>query len=74
MEALQRDMGRLEAKVEIMTDDLKSIKSDMDLVKKAVLQRSAIVDSDWKRLGLVATGAALITQFVNWSKLLIGGT
>jgi hypothetical protein len=74
MEALQRDMGRLEAKVEIMTEDVKAIKDDMEQVKAAVLSRKTITESDWKRLSLVATLAALITQVINWTKPFIGGT
>lgn len=74
MEALQRDMGRLEAKVEIMTEDVKSIKDYMEQVKAAVLSRKTITESDWKRLSLVATLAALITQVINWTKPFIGGT
>lgn len=70
---IQRDLGRLEAKVEIMTDDLKSIKTDMEEIKKVLLTRSAVIDADWKRLSLVATLAAIGTQLFNWFKPFIMG-
>lgn len=73
MDGLQRDVGRLEAKVEIMSEDVKSIKNDMEEIKKALITRSAIIDSDWKRLSLVATLAAIGTHLFNWIRPFITG-
>lgn len=68
MNQLQRDLGRVEAKVEIMTDDLQSIKKDLGEIKGNLVSVKAVKDSDLKRLALVGTLAAIATQAINWFK------
>lgn len=73
MDQLQRDMGRVEAKVQIMSEDVKSMKGDLEEIKNTLLTARAVVDSDWKRLSLVATLAAIGTQLFNWFRPFIMG-
>lgn len=73
MQQLQRDVGRVEAKVEIITDDLRTIKADLSSIKESLGSRKAVLDSDWKRLSAVALFASMVTHIVNWAKPYIGG-
>lgn len=68
MDSLQRDMGRVEAKVEIIQTDISSIKKDLLAIKNEVLSKKAIVDSDWKRLALFGTIITLVNQMITWVK------
>lgn len=68
MHQLQRDVGRVEAKVEIMSDDLKAIKTDITSIKNALNSREAVSASDYKRFGLVAVLASIVTSIFNWVK------
>lgn len=72
MQQLQRDVGRVEAKVEIMSEDLKTIKTDLEIIKRSLGDQKAVSLSDYKRLGLVAMLASLATTLINWFKPFIG--
>lgn len=67
-QSLQRDFGRLEAKVEIITEDTKAIKSDLAEIKQSLAARNAVRSSDLKRLGLVGILASIATHFIAWAK------
>ncbi len=71
MQQLQRDVGRVEAKVEIMSDDLKTIKTDLAAIKLALSDQKAVSVSDYKRLGLVALLSSIATTIFGWVKPLI---
>lgn len=66
MNELQRDFGRVEAKVEILTDDMKIIKADLATIKDMVSSSKAVKESDWKRLSLAALLASVVTHIFNW--------
>jgi len=68
MNELQRDFGRVEAKVEILTDDVKIIKADLAEIKKLLSNGTAIKENDWKRLSVVAVLASIATSVFNWVK------
>lgn len=66
MQQLQRDLGRVEAKVEIMTDDLKSIKNDIEDIKTSLTGTKAVKDFKWSTLLLVGTLSAVASHIINW--------
>lgn len=68
MNDLQRDFGRVEAKVENLTEDVKIIKADLAEIKKLLSNRIAVKENDWKRLSAVALLASLVTSAFNWIK------
>lgn len=63
---LQRDLGRVEAKVEIMSDDVKKIKDDLSTIKNQLISTGAVKESDWKRMSVVAVLASIATSVFNW--------
>lgn len=65
---IQRDLGRVEAKVEIMTSDLKTIKDDLDEIKGSLSTTKAVKEFRWSTLLFVGTAASIITQILNWVK------
>lgn len=68
MNELQRDFGRVEAKVEILTEDVKVIKTDLAEIKKLLSNGAAIKENDWKRLSVTAILASIATHIFNWVK------
>lgn len=68
MQQLQRDVGRVEAKVEIMSDDLKAVKGELVEIRKILGGKEAVTASDYKRFGFVAVLASLVTSIFNWVK------
>lgn len=66
MDQYQRDLGRVETKVEYLQQDTAEIKKDLADIKKTLVMRSAVKESDWKRLTLVGLIASIVTHSVNW--------
>lgn len=66
MNSLERDFGKAEANIEILTKDMKIVKEDLSVIKNALIAKEAVVKSDTARLGLVAVAASIITHAVSW--------
>lgn len=66
MNALQRDFGRVETKVEVLTEDMKAVKKDLEEIKEILQTRKAVKESDWKRLSVIAVLASIATHIFNW--------
>lgn len=63
--SLQRDLGRIESKVESQSEDIKTMKADLNYVKTHIDGLKG--QKQWKteQLGLVAIFSAVVTQFIN---------
>lgn len=66
MSNLERDFGKAEANIEILTKDMQVVKQDLTVIKNALLAKEAVVKSDTARLGVVAVGASILTHAVSW--------
>ena len=71
MDSLQRDMGRVEAKVEIILKELEKINKDLGEIKEASVAKKSIMDADWKRLTVFGTVITFINQLIPWIKHLV---
>lgn len=69
MHQLQRDLGRVEGKMELMSTDLQKMKEDISEIKEFVIGQTSISKSDWRRLGVVGLLAALTSHLISWLKL-----
>lgn len=69
MNEFQRDFGRMEANVEILTKDMEQVKSDLADIKDAIVAKRAVSASDYTRLGIVATLSTIFSQYFNVTKL-----
>lgn len=66
--SLQRDFGRVGSKVELISEDVKQIKSDLKTIREELGARKAVRESDWKRMSIVAIVAAFVTHIIGWIK------
>jgi hypothetical protein len=73
MQQLQRDLGRVEAKVEIMSDDIKTVKADLAEIKEALSGHKAVKAYNWKALSLVGLVASFANVVIGWIKPFFSG-
>lgn len=66
MDIIQRDLGRVEGKLHFIQEDLKTVKTDIEAIKKFVLSQEAVKTSDWKRLSFVGLLFTIVNQLVSW--------
>lgn len=65
MNAIQRDLGRIEATQEIMKEDVKQIKTDLADIKDALNGQKAVKENDWKRLSVLGLIVTIVNQIIN---------
>lgn len=65
MNAIQRDLGRIEATQEIMKEDVKQIKTDLADIKNALSGQKAVKENDWKRLSVLGLIVTIVNQIIN---------
>lgn len=65
MNAIQRDLGRIEATQEIMKEDVKQIKTDLADIKDALAGQRAVKETDWKRLSILGLVVTIVNQIIN---------
>lgn len=65
MNAIQRDLGRIEATQEIMKEDVKQIKTDLADIKNALAGQKAVKEIDWKRLSVLGLVVTIVNQIIN---------
>ena len=65
---LQRDLGRVESKLEDARDDIRDLRAEVGELKTLLTQRQAVSTWNWKVLGGVAVVASILTHVINWVK------
>lgn len=66
MNQLQRDLGRVEGKMEFIQKDVETIKSDVEDIKLMLQGQQAVKASDWKRLSFVGILFTIANQIISW--------
>lgn len=68
MDAFQRDLGRVEGKMEFIQRDVEAIKADVEDIKSILQGQQAVKVSDWKRLSFVGVLFTIANQIITWTR------
>ena len=64
----QRDLGRVESKLEDAREDIKELRTEIGEIKSILTGQTAVSTWNWKVLSGVAVLASLATHVINWVK------